>query len=166
MLCCGPSGLSRAGPCLAAPIPLSATPGSVRLSCCFPSLPFPFPVGLCQPLSLRQPQPRCFRPRVCLCLSPSLPSPCPGVSYPCALPCSSSRIARPWPCPAGPCPACSMIPLPTPSVPALVSSVPGSPPSVLAYPVLGVPCTSWGVSSPSLSWSLGVPSMSCPCPGL
>lgn len=126
MLFCGPSGLSRARPAPAVPVPPSAGPGSVRLSCCFPSSPFPFPTGLCQPLSLRQPQPGCFRPRVCLCQSPSVLSPCPGASCPCVLPRSSSHIAWPRPCPAGP----------RPSVPVLLSLCP--------LPL----CPSWSVLVP------------------
>lgn len=62
-----------ARPCPAVPIPLSARPGSVRLSCCFPSLPFPFPMGLRQLLSV---------------------SPNPGVSVPVSA-CASPRQACP-----------------------------------------------------------------------
>lgn len=161
MLFCGPSGLSEARPCPAVPVPLSARPGSVRLSCCFPSSPFPFPVGLCQALSLSQPQPGCFRPRVCLCQSPSVLS--PVLAFPV-------RLSFRAPPPASPALGLTLpVPVPlscNPSVPALVSSAPGLCPSVLAYPVLGVPCLSlsWSLGVPSLSWFVNVPCL-VPVPG-
>lgn len=159
MLFCSPSGLSQAlSGCPHPSVHQARLRPSVLL---FPVFAVSFPYGSASAF-VRQPQPGCFRPCVCLCQSPSVLSPCPGVSCPCVLPCSSSRIAWPRPRPAGPCPAalrslCLLLLCPSWSVLLL-----GPCPSVLAYLVLGVPCLSpsWslGVPSPSLSW---FPEVSC-----
>lgn len=130
--------LSRARPCWLSPSQLSPywlslslrLPGqapSIRPSSCFPSSLFPFPVGLCQPLSPPSAPTRLFP-------SPFLPVPVPVTPVPLSRRflsvCPSMpllprcpALASPCWCLSGfPCPASPGVPLPAPSVPILVGS--------------------------------------------